>query len=225
MVNTDSLTDKEIEYIERAMIFRNIKDEKTMKCFSWRAKIQCNIFEKTANQDEILQYGRIRDMENLITLLGGYIPESIVEYLEIAPICDEIEKTFLLKAMLEISMHEIEDTFSFDCLKKLFKDDYEQDLNDPFIKKLIKELQNDYIEEQKYERMYEIIENLKFENLNDKTIVEFLMLLFKSLNNESGKKMYYKIEQIDKKMVVYLILRYSSKLSINFEDDISNKKI
>ena len=86
-------------------------------------------------------------------------------------------------------------------------------------------MQNDYIEEQKYERMYEIIENLKFENLNDKTIVEFLMLLFKSLNNESGKKMYYKIEQIDKKMVVYLILRYSSKLSINFEDDISNKKI
>ena len=224
MSNIDFLTNEEIEFIERTIIFPDFTDEKTLNCFSWWNKLVLKVVNKTANQDEMLQYDRIRDIENLVTLLKGDIPDSILQYLEIMDTLDEREKTFLLKAMVEINMHEEENKFNLECLKKTLKEDYEQDLNEPFIENFINEAQNEYVEQQKYERMYETIENMEFENLNDNIMLEFCLLLFKGLDDENNK-LSNGIKQIDKKIVSYLIFKYSSKISMTVEDDNPSKKM
>lgn len=217
-------TEEEINFIKRTKITANITDPKTIEAFSWWNRgIVLKVVDGVASQEEVLIYKRMKEVDNLIALLSGGVPRTIHEYMLRSDGWDEEEKEFMMKAMLENSFYDVEDTFHLSYLRKMFKEEYEQDLDEPFIENMINQMQREYEEKEEYGRIYATMQNVEFKALDDDLILNLLLLLYRDLNDSNIKKRMM-LRTMDNKMLVYLIVRYSSKISMTLDKETKKKK-
>lgn len=226
MNNEIVLNDKEIDFIRYTIIHTDLTNQKTREYFSWRSSLEFKVFSKQANKNEEFQYNRLREIENFTNLLSDNgIPETIEEIIERSDdqIIDNIEKDFYLKVLLQENWVEMENSIYLEQLKEYFVEQEEQDLDEPFIQDFINKLQYNFKESQKYDGMYAMIQNINFEYLNKNDLAMICLNIFRELNNPEDKTIRRNIRELDKKMLVYLILRFGFDFSKT--NDGSNKQI
>jgi len=226
MNNEIVLNDKEIDFIRYTIIYTDFTTHKTREYFSWRNSLEFKMLNKQANKNEEFQYNRLREIENFTILLSDNgIPTTLEEIIERSneQVIDNIEKDFYLKVLLQENWNEMEDSLHLDQLKRYFDEQEEQDLDEPFIQDLINELQYNFKESKKYERMYEMTQSINFEYLNKNDLAMICLTIFRELNKPLDKTIRRCIREIDKKMLAYLILRFGFDFyKINTD---SNKQI
>jgi hypothetical protein len=217
------LNEKEVEYLKWAIIYADVRDEKTKRQLDTYVRLSGKYRSKTISEEELIQYNRLREICNFVDIITeDERPKSIEEinrrYEE--GYYDDIQKDLFSDMVVQQSMDEIEDKLNLDELVRYMKEVEEQDINEPFIRDLIKSIYTEYKSDVKYERMYRLLQNINFKYINQNDMYMICFYIYKELKNPLDRYMKRSIRLLDKNMLIYLL----NNLKIQFDLNDSKKK-
>ncbi len=217
------LNEKEVEYLKWAIIYADVRDEKTKRQLDTYVRLSGKYRSKTISEEELIQYNRLREICNFVDIITeDERPKSIEEinrrYEE--GYYDDIQKDLFSDMVVQQSMDEIEDKLNLDELVRYMKEVEEQDINEPFIRDLIKSIYTEYKSDVKYERMYRLLQNINFKYINQNDMYMICFYIYKELKNPLDRYMKRSIRLLDKNMLIYLL----NNLKIQFDLNDNKKK-
>jgi len=212
------LNEKEVDYLKWAIIYADVRDEKTKRQLDTYVSLSRKYRNKTISEDELIQFNRLREMCNFVDIITeDERPESIDEinrrYEE--GYYDDIQKELFSDMVVQQSMDEIEDKLNLDELVRYMKEIEEQDINEPFIRDLIKSIYTEYKSDVRYERMYRLIQNINFKYINQNDMFMICFYIYKELKNPLDRYMKRSIRLLDKNMLIYLLNNLKIQFDLN----------
>ena len=212
------LNEKEVDYLKWAIIYADVRDEKTKRQLDTYVSLSRKYRNKTISEEELIQFNRLREMCNFVDIITeDERPESIDEinrrYEE--GYYDDIQKELFSDMVVQQSMDEIEDKLNLDELVRYMKEIEEQDINEPFIRDLIKSIYTEYKSDVRYERMYRLIQNINFKYINQNDMFMICFYIYKELKNPLDRYMKRSIRLLDKNMLIYLLNNLKIQFDLN----------
>ena len=221
------LSEEEVQYLKWVSIYSDIRTQETKEQLNWYLQLARKYSHKTASEEELLQFNRLREIDNFVKIITeDERPEDVEDVVKRYEegYYDDMQKDLFSQMVIQQNFDTIEDMFSIEEIKKHLIEVEGQDINEPFIQDLIKQIFSEYKEDQKYERMFRLIQNINFKYLsnNDKYMICFI--IYKELNHPLNRYIKRTVREMDKTLLAYLINKLQMRFTLT-DNNPNNKKI
>lgn len=212
------LSEKEIEYLKWAIIYPDVRDNKTKEQLDIYVDLSRKYRNKTISEDELLLFNRLREISGFVDIISeDERPDSIEEINKRYEdgYYNDIQKDLFSDMVVQQSIDKIEDKVSLNEIVNYMKDVENQNINEPFIRDLIKSIYTEYKSDVKYERMHRLIQNINFQYINQNDMFMICFYLYKELKHPLNRYMKRSVRLLDKNMLIYLLNNINIHFNLN----------